>query len=106
MYHRASNMGIAEAKVNEVTEFPECRACDDGVLLPLSDFGAQALVDDGAALVLEDRRDAEANRGPLEAALNRLVGDDAYRERMRDAARAMALPDAAAKVAEWMSAAG
>ena len=34
-------MGIAEAKVNEVAEFPECRACDKGELLPLSDFGGQ-----------------------------------------------------------------
>ena len=41
MYHRAFNMGIAEAKVNEVAEFPECRACDSGELLPLSDFGGQ-----------------------------------------------------------------
>ena len=41
MYHRAFNMGIAEAKVNEVAEFPECRACDKGDLLPLSDFGGQ-----------------------------------------------------------------
>ena len=41
MYHRAFNMGIEEAKVNEVAEFPECRACDHGELLPLSDFGGQ-----------------------------------------------------------------
>ena len=34
-------MGIAEAKVNEVAEFPECRVCDQGELLPLSDFGGQ-----------------------------------------------------------------
>ncbi len=33
-------MSTAKAKVNEVPEFPECRACDVGVLLPLSDFGA------------------------------------------------------------------
>jgi len=41
MYHRVFNIGIAEAKVNEVAEFPECRACDGGELLPLSDFGGQ-----------------------------------------------------------------
>ena len=67
---------------------------------------AQVLVDEGAALMLEDRCDAAANRGPLLAALERLLSDDEYRERMRAAASRMARPDAAKKVAEWMVAAG
>lgn len=63
---------------------------------------AQVLVDEGAALMLEDRCDAAADRGPLLAALERLLGDDAYRAQMRSAALRMSCPDAAKKVAEWM----
>jgi hypothetical protein len=40
MYHRSHNMSTVEETVNEVPEYLNCRSCDTGDLLPLSDFGA------------------------------------------------------------------
>lgn len=63
----------------------------------------QVLADAGAAVLLEDRKDADLNRDPLRAALAPLMGDPARRERMAQAARTLARPDAAARVADWLS---
>jgi UDP-N-acetylglucosamine--N-acetylmuramyl-(pentapeptide) pyrophosphoryl-undecaprenol N-acetylglucosamine transferase len=62
---------------------------------------AQVLVDGGAAEMIEDQLEAELNRGPLLAALERLA-DSSVREGMGRAARGLGRPDAAAAVAEWL----
>ena len=64
---------------------------------------AQVLVDAGAAMLVEDRREPESNRGPLLKALERLADVNA-RERMARAARQLGRVDAAERVAEWMMA--
>jgi UDP-N-acetylglucosamine--N-acetylmuramyl-(pentapeptide) pyrophosphoryl-undecaprenol N-acetylglucosamine transferase len=63
---------------------------------------AQVLVDAGAAVLVEDRLDPAQNRGPVLEALQRLA-DAATRERMAQAAHALARPRAAADLAAWMS---
>jgi len=62
---------------------------------------AQVLVDAGAAILLDDQRDAGVNRGPLLAALERLT-DSTRRRAMSAAARALARPNAADEVATWL----
>jgi UDP-N-acetylglucosamine--N-acetylmuramyl-(pentapeptide) pyrophosphoryl-undecaprenol N-acetylglucosamine transferase len=62
---------------------------------------AQVVVDAGAALLVEDRLDAEANRGPVLEALQRLAEPTA-RQNMAQAAKELARPGAAADVAAWM----
>ncbi len=63
---------------------------------------ARQLVEAGAALMVEDRCDPAANCRPLLDALERLA-DDAARARMVAAARALARPDAAVRVAAWLA---
>ncbi len=63
---------------------------------------AQVLADAGAAVLLEDRKDAALNREPLRSALVSILGDPARMRRMADAARALARPDAAVQVARWL----
>ncbi len=63
---------------------------------------AQVLVDAGAAVLLKDLCEAEANCGPLTAALTPILGDTAHRERLRTSAAGLARPHAAGAVAEWM----
>jgi len=63
---------------------------------------AQVLADVGAAVVLEDQRDAARNAEPLLAAL-RLLAIDAAREKMSAAARTLARPRAAADMAAWLA---
>lgn len=62
---------------------------------------AQVLVEAGAAIVLEDRLEPAANRGPLLEALEQLA-DPARRERCASAARTLSRPHAAEAVARWM----
>jgi len=63
---------------------------------------AQVLVEAGAALVVEDLRDAEKNRGPVLAALERLT-DRGTREALGRAALRLGRPGAARDVAAWMA---
>jgi UDP-N-acetylglucosamine--N-acetylmuramyl-(pentapeptide) pyrophosphoryl-undecaprenol N-acetylglucosamine transferase len=63
---------------------------------------AQVLVDAGAAVLVEDQLDPEANRGAVLEALGRLA-DAATRENMAQAARTLARPRAAADVAAWIA---
>jgi UDP-N-acetylglucosamine--N-acetylmuramyl-(pentapeptide) pyrophosphoryl-undecaprenol N-acetylglucosamine transferase len=62
---------------------------------------AQVLVDAGAAILLEDWKDAARNSGPLRAALETLA-DPPVRERMSAAARTLARPGAAGEIARWL----
>jgi UDP-N-acetylglucosamine--N-acetylmuramyl-(pentapeptide) pyrophosphoryl-undecaprenol N-acetylglucosamine transferase len=64
---------------------------------------ARALVDGGAALLVEDRLEPELNHGPVLAGLERLA-DTNTRERMGRAARELRRADAAERVAAWMTA--
>ena len=61
----------------------------------------QVLVDAGAAIMIEDRCDPVANRGPLLAALERLA-DETVRQAMAGAAGELARPSAADDVAAWL----
>jgi UDP-N-acetylglucosamine--N-acetylmuramyl-(pentapeptide) pyrophosphoryl-undecaprenol N-acetylglucosamine transferase len=63
---------------------------------------AQVLVDQGAALVIEDLRAAELNEGPVRAALM-AAAEPATRESMGQAARTLGRPAAAADVAAWLA---
>ncbi len=62
---------------------------------------ARVLVDAGAAVLVEDRLEAEANRGPVLGALRRLSARVA-REDMSRASKGLARGDAAEQVAAWM----
>jgi UDP-N-acetylglucosamine--N-acetylmuramyl-(pentapeptide) pyrophosphoryl-undecaprenol N-acetylglucosamine transferase len=62
---------------------------------------AEVLVEAGAALCLEDRREPAANAGPLLAALRACAPHEA-RERMSAAARRLGRIDAAERVAAWL----
>jgi UDP-N-acetylglucosamine--N-acetylmuramyl-(pentapeptide) pyrophosphoryl-undecaprenol N-acetylglucosamine transferase len=63
---------------------------------------AGVLTDGGAAVMIEDSRDADQNAAPLLAALRRLV-DPVVRKQMSDAAQALARPDAAESVAAFLA---
>jgi UDP-N-acetylglucosamine--N-acetylmuramyl-(pentapeptide) pyrophosphoryl-undecaprenol N-acetylglucosamine transferase len=63
----------------------------------------QVLVDAGAAVMLEDHREASVNRGPLLEALRRLMGDAGLRHDMRKSALALGRPDAARAVARLLA---
>lgn len=66
---------------------------------------AQVLVDSGAAILIDDQKDAELNAGPLMAALEEM-SKAATRDRMARAAKELARPDAADAVARWLTQAG
>lgn len=63
---------------------------------------ANVLVEAGAAVMVDDLIEPEANLSPVLTALRRLA-DPEVREKMAGAARALARPDAAADVAKWMT---
>jgi UDP-N-acetylglucosamine--N-acetylmuramyl-(pentapeptide) pyrophosphoryl-undecaprenol N-acetylglucosamine transferase len=63
----------------------------------------QVLVDAGAAVMLEDRRDATATAAELEPILTELMTDHARRERMAQAARALGRPGAARQIAVMLA---
>ncbi len=63
---------------------------------------AALLVEAGAALLVEDQRDPAANCRPLLDALEQ-AADDATRADMAAAARSLAKPDAASRVAAWLA---
>ena len=63
---------------------------------------AQQLVEAGAAVCVEDRRDAEANARALVAALEKL-NDERVRRAMGRMARRLARPEAAERVAAWLA---
>ncbi len=60
----------------------------------------QVLVEAGAAVMLEDHKDASGNAGPLEAALRSLMTDPARRAAMAESARALGRPQAADRIAD------
>jgi UDP-N-acetylglucosamine--N-acetylmuramyl-(pentapeptide) pyrophosphoryl-undecaprenol N-acetylglucosamine transferase len=62
---------------------------------------AAVLADGGAALVLEDTRDAATNAPAVLSGLESLA-DPERRARMAASARALARPDAAERVADWL----
>lgn len=63
---------------------------------------AHVLVDAGAAVLIDDTRDAELNAEPVLTALRRLA-DRTTRELMASAARSLGRVDAADAIAEWMA---
>lgn len=62
---------------------------------------AQVLVDEGAAIMLEDHRDAGRNAPALAEALV-ILADDAARTSMAQVARCLGRPEAAGGVADWL----
>lgn len=64
---------------------------------------ARVLAEAGAAMIVEDRKDAARNEAPLSAALNEMTRTS-VRESMARAARRLSKPGAAEDVAAWMSA--
>lgn len=60
---------------------------------------AKVLADAGAAILLDDEKDAAKNAQKLRPAVESLLHDPAQRRRMSDAARALGKPDAALNVA-------
>lgn len=60
---------------------------------------ARVLVEGGAAVMIDDRKDASANARELKAVLGSLMADDARRERMSAAARSLDRPGAADDIA-------
>jgi UDP-N-acetylglucosamine--N-acetylmuramyl-(pentapeptide) pyrophosphoryl-undecaprenol N-acetylglucosamine transferase len=64
---------------------------------------AQVLVDADAAVLLNDERDAKKNAAQLKPILESLLYDATRRQRMAQAARSLAHPDAAAKVARVLT---
>lgn len=62
---------------------------------------ARVLVEAGAATLIDDQRDALANAAPLLRALEHYA-DDAVRAEASAAARRLARPDAASRVAGWL----
>jgi UDP-N-acetylglucosamine--N-acetylmuramyl-(pentapeptide) pyrophosphoryl-undecaprenol N-acetylglucosamine transferase len=61
---------------------------------------AMELVRAGAALIVEDAKDAAANAAGLKPALESLLYDDELRDRMAEAARVAGKPDAAVEIAK------
>jgi UDP-N-acetylglucosamine--N-acetylmuramyl-(pentapeptide) pyrophosphoryl-undecaprenol N-acetylglucosamine transferase len=61
---------------------------------------AAALVAAGAAVVIDDKLDGQANAAALKDPLQMLLGNEIKRASMADAARIIGRPDAAARVAE------
>ena len=68
-------------------------------------LNAAALVDAGAAVVVQDRIDAACNAEALRAALMPLLRESSRLEAMRRGAKGVARPDAAQTVAAWLAAA-
>jgi len=66
-------------------------------------LNAAALAEAGAAVIVDDRLAPAANAAALQAALVELLGDSARLEAMRLAAKALARPQAAQEVAEWLA---
>lgn len=62
---------------------------------------ARVLVDEGAAILVDDLRDPAANAGPLLAAMNHYAESQA-RASAAGAAKRLARPDAAQHVAQWL----
>ncbi|MBX7077998.1 MAG: glycosyltransferase [Nannocystaceae bacterium] len=63
----------------------------------------EPLLEAGGAIVVEDRIDPQANLDGLGGTLQRLLGDDAERERLRAALQASRLPDGATTIADWLA---
>jgi UDP-N-acetylglucosamine--N-acetylmuramyl-(pentapeptide) pyrophosphoryl-undecaprenol N-acetylglucosamine transferase len=64
---------------------------------------AKVLSDAGAAVLLDDEKDAKLNAGTLRPAVESLLYDAQKRTRMSDAARALGKPDAAENVARLIT---
>lgn len=64
---------------------------------------ASVLADSGAAVLLDDQKDAFANAARLGPELARLMGDAGLRDAMARAARQLDRPDAADRIAERLS---
>jgi UDP-N-acetylglucosamine--N-acetylmuramyl-(pentapeptide) pyrophosphoryl-undecaprenol N-acetylglucosamine transferase len=67
---------------------------------------AEVLAQAGAAVLIDDARDVQLNRGPIEAALGPLMQDDAQRDAMARSARSLAKPEAGRQIAQRLLEAG
>ncbi len=102
----AADVVVSRAGASTLAEL--CVVGRPGILLPYpwhrdrhQYANAEQLVSAGAALLVEDQRDAEANARALLAALERLC-DARVRAAMARMARSLARPDAAEVVARWL----
>jgi UDP-N-acetylglucosamine--N-acetylmuramyl-(pentapeptide) pyrophosphoryl-undecaprenol N-acetylglucosamine transferase len=102
----AADVVISRAGASTLAEL--CALGRPSILLPYpfhrdhhQRANAQVLVRTGAALLVNDERDPLRNRDPLLAALRHVAPDNA-REAMAAAARRLARPQAAERVARWM----
>ncbi len=101
LYARAA---LAVCRAGAVTVAELAAAAVPSVLVPLPGAPADhqtrnalTMVDGGAAVLLPD---AECDPANLDAVVTKLLGDPAEREAMARAARALARPDAAARLAD------
>ena len=102
----AADVVIARAGASTLAELTAL--AKPGILFPYpylkdrhQDHNADVLVAAGAAIRIDDARDAERNAGPLRAALEQL-SEPATRTRMSTAAATLGRVDAADAIADWM----
>jgi UDP-N-acetylglucosamine--N-acetylmuramyl-(pentapeptide) pyrophosphoryl-undecaprenol N-acetylglucosamine transferase len=96
---------IARAGASTCAELTACGV--PAILLPYpfhkdlhQKANAMELVRAGAALIVDDAKEAAANAAAMKPALESLLYDDELRDRMADAARAAGKPNAAVEIAK------
>ena len=100
-----ADMAIARAGASTCAELTACGV--PSILLPYpfhkdlhQKANAMELVRAGAALIVDDAKDAAANAAALKPALESLLYDDELRDRMSEAARVAGKPNAAVEIAK------
>lgn len=99
-----ADLAIARSGASTCAELTACAV--PSILMPYpfhkdmhQRANAKVLADAGAAVLLDDHKDARANAGALVLAMEPLLHDSVRRRAMSDAARSLARPDAADAVA-------
>ena len=107
----AADLSICRAGASTVAEL--CAVGRPAIILPYpyhkdqhQRLNAMALVEAGAAEIVDDRIAPAANAESLRAKLLPLMADEARLETMRRAAATLSRPEAAAEVARWLAARG
>jgi UDP-N-acetylglucosamine--N-acetylmuramyl-(pentapeptide) pyrophosphoryl-undecaprenol N-acetylglucosamine transferase len=100
-----TDLAIARSGASTVAELTACGV--PSILMPYpfhkdlhQRANAKVLADAGAAVLLDDEKEAKANATKLKPALESLLYDASRRNRMSDAARKLGRPDAADAVAQ------
>lgn len=104
----ATDLAISRAGASSVAELTACGV--PSVLMPYPFHkdthqlaNARELAEVGAAVIVDDARDARVNAERLRPALEPLLYDAAARERMANAARSLGRPDAAVAVSRLLA---